>query len=518
MSVIPAARTVLFVTAEAGPLIKVGGLADVAAALPPAMATIGVQMDVALPLHGPIRAQAARGDLTLEPVTGVPEFRLHDQLAGYFRTTLPNGVTVWLIGNNAFFDRPHPYTDANDVPWPDSLERYAFFQLATLHLVAWLRREGIQQYDVIHANDHQTALIPLYLQELRIGDACGHPPVVFTIHNIGYQGVYPEPLGGSMDGPTLERLTGLPAWLYYPTSPLEYWGRLNCLKAAIETADALTTVSPTYAREIQEDADLAFGLHAVLTGHRHKLTGILNGVDHDVWNPATDEHLPAQGGANYSVADQSGKQACKQALFQRFGFPPSRVHRPLFGCISRMVTQKGIDLIRDSLRDIVRQDAYVVFLGSGPEHDALAAEVARLHHRAAIASGYDEPLSHLIEAGCDFYLMPSRYEPCGLNQMYSLAYGTLPIVRRTGGLADTVTDLGQHPDTGTGFLFDACDRDALLGAVMRALNAWQYERNFGRLRARAMTQDFSWNRAAESYAAIYQELVAARIRSSRSGW
>ncbi|MGE0433189.1 MAG: glycogen synthase, partial [Planctomycetota bacterium] len=242
----------------------------------------------------------------------------------------------------------------------------------------------------------------------------------------------------------------------------------------------------------------------------------LNGVDHAVWDPRTDPHLPATGGANYSVADLSGKRACKRALFERVGFPASRVHRPLFGCISRLVNQKGIDLICQALPDLVRRDAYIVVLGSGPEQQALESAMQPHRHHCAIAHGYDEPLAHLIEAGSDFYLMPSRYEPCGLNQMYSQVYGTLPIVRRTGGLADTVIDLTDDRARGTGFAFGPYDRDALLGAIGRALNLWDHERSINRIRQRAMMGDFSWDRAAAAYAGIYEQLVRNRRRANRT--
>ena len=498
-----ATLSILYATAEAAPLVKVGGLADVAMALPPALTELGLQCDLALPLYRTIRKQGRE----IEPVENVSPFELYGAKADFYRMRIAEtGTDCWLIDtDDGLYDVPHPYTDEAGKALPRTMERFLFFQRALLHLLVHLKSSGRARYDIIHANDHQTALLPTYLRETSYGTALGQPRSVLTIHNLGYQGIYPEEPGRYFTPAEVERHTGLPARLYYPTGPLEYYGHLNCLKAGLLAADAITTVSPTYAREITEHPEMAFGLYDVLRAVRPKLVGLLNGIDTTVWNPRSDEHLSALGGATYSVSQMAGKIACKRALFQTVGFPPSRLARPLLGCITRLVPQKGADLLAKALPSLVAQDAYVVILGSGPERAKLEEAAKPWKGRVKLELGYNEPLSHLITAGSDFILMPSLYEPCGLNQLYGLAYGTPPIVRRTGGLADTVRDATAEPETGTGYSFGPYDADAFLGACTRALLAYG-SRDYRKLRYRAMSVDHDWTKAAEPYRDLYRAL------------
>jgi starch synthase len=502
---------ILYVASEAAPLIKVGGLADVAMSLPPALREQGAHVDLALPLYGRIRRE--RGE-QLRPVDGVPGFSRNGMSAEFFELTIEEtGVRAWLIGNDAYFDRDHPYTDADHKLYTDTLERFVFFQLAVLHLVAWLRAEKRQRYDVIHANDHQSALLPVYLSETAAGDACGRPLSVLTIHNLGYQGIYPDNGDAGMSADGVNALTGLPHHLYYPTSPLEFWGRMNCLKAGIEYADGVTTVSPTYATEIQRDDEHGFGLQDVLRNNRHKLRGIINGVDTNVWDPRHDHFLQPQGGKTYTVAEPGGKQACKRAVLERFGFTTAQMSRPLVIFIGRLVDQKGVPLIAHAVPALARHGASVAILGSGPDAGAIRELREQFPDRVGFAETYDEPLSHLMTAGADFQMMPSKYEPCGLNQMYATLYGSVPVVRRTGGLNDTVTDLSSDPETGTGILFTPFDGDAFLGALFRGFGFYNESRAFERIVRRNMRRDFSWSGPAVEYLQFYREIATRHGRS-----
>jgi starch synthase len=327
--------------------------------------------------------------------------------------------------------------------------------------------------------------------------------LVLSVHNLGYQGIFP---------PAAFALTGLPARYMEPLGPLEFWGRMNLMKGGLVLSDLLTTVSPTYARQIQESEEFGFGLQDVLRARGGDLLGILNGIDTRVWNPASDRLLPQ----TYDVERLEGKAACKRALQERLRLPPGP-EVPLFGIISRLADQKGLDLVLQAAPELLAAGLQLVVLGSGQrEYEVALQELARAHPRAlAVQFAFDDALAHWIEAGCDFFLMPSRYEPCGLNQMYSLNYGTVPVVRRTGGLADTVTEWNPRTGEGNGFLFEPYRAEALVAAVRRALHAHGDAATMRRLRHAGMRADFSWRASARRYLEAYERAVVLRRGSAR---
>ena len=477
---------VLFVASEATPLIKTGGLADVAGALPAALGEAGWDLRLLLPAYRPVLAAGGfrpAGRLRLPGLPGE---------VGILAGALPEaGVPVWLVDYPPAFDRDgHPYLDAGGEPWPDNAERFALLCRAAVAVAG--DRAGLGwRADLVHCHDWQTALVPALL------DRPG-PATVFTIHNLAYQGVFP--------GERFWQL-GLPPGLWSPEG-LEYYGQVSFIKGGLQFAHWLTTVSPTYAKEIQTP-EFGCGLDPLLRHRAGRLRGILNGIDTLTWDPARDPHLAAP----YSAADLSGKAACRPALLKEMGLP-ERPGSLLIGCIGRLVEQKGIDLILDALPELLSGPVQMVLLGSGEARfeQALQQAAAERPDRLAVRIGYDEGLAHRIEAGADCFLMPSRFEPCGLNQMYSQRYGTPPIVRRTGGLADTVSDatsLNLRRGTATGFTFGPATPAALLGAVDRALRVFRNTAEWRRLVQTAMTQDHSWTQRAQRYTALYEDALAA---------
>jgi starch synthase len=412
-------------------------------------------------------------------------------------TRLPDSdVRVIFVDCAEYFDREGLYvSDGRD--YIDNCERFVFFSRAVIAAAKTLNLRP----DVIHANDWQTALIPALLQiEERGKPPLGQTVCVFTIHNMAFHGSF-----WHFDMP----LTGLD-WKYFNFQQMEFHGKLNLLKTGIVFADQITTVSPSYAQEIQTP-EFGCGLDGVLSGRREDLTGILNGIDPDVWNPATDPALPA----NYSVENWNhphAKPACKQALQREFQLP-ERADVPLFGMISRMTEQKGFDLLRDKMHEFLHRDAQFCFLGTGePQIEAWLKDLAtKSPDRVAVRVGFDEGLAHRIEAGCDAYLMPSRFEPCGLNQMYSLRYGTVPLVHAVGGLADTVEDAGdQHHQNAAanGFAFHEYNAQAFAHTMNRALEAYQDRDRWARLVENGMRQDWSWNIRAAAYLETYERALA----------
>jgi starch synthase len=480
---------VLFVASEVAPFRKTGGLADVAGALPGALKRRGIDVRVVMPLY-----------------QGVPWHRL-EQLDGLLRVPMYYGegraavrlartpraeVPVYFIEHQSYFDRPQPYGPPGEA-YPDNLERFAFFSRASLELCTALAF----QPDVVHANDWQTALVPVYLNTVEWGRPLHASASVYTIHNLAHQGVFE---GGAMF------LTGLGSEHYHP-GEFEHLGVLNLVKAAIRHSTMLSTVSPTYAREIQGPAH-GFGLDGVLTERRDDLRGILNGIDVEAWDPATDPHLAAC----YDARDLAGKATCKAALQREMGLPV-REDTPVFGAIGRLASQKGFDVLAHALDRLLGWNLQMVLLGSGDREaeDFFRAATRQHGDRFRAHIGFDEGLAHRIEAGSDFFVMPSRFEPCGLNQMYSLRYGTLPVVRATGGLDDTVLQYDEATGEGTGFRFDDLDPDSLANTVGWALSTF-HDRpaHVEIMRRRAMAQDFSWARAAASYEALYLEAYERR--------
>jgi starch synthase len=429
-----------------------------------------------------------------------------------WQSNLPGcDVPVYLIENNGYFDRDdaalgcglYQFTrpDGQKLDYPDNSERFVFFNRAILELL------GLLDYwpDVLHVNDWQTGLVPIYLKEnyakmSKPAHRARYEKIrtVFTIHNLAYQGVF-----GHHDWPLL----GLP-WRLFHFEHLEFHGRINFMKAGIVHADALTTVSPTYAREIQT-LYYGCGLQGVLLNRSSKLTGIVNGIDDQFWNPATDPHIPRHYDVDTAL---EGKAECKLALQKRHGLTEG-ARTPLLGIVSRLASQKGLDLVLALAPKLLASKVQLVILGTGDAayHDAFRA-LAKAHPKdIGVTLAYEEALAHKIEAGADFFLMPSQYEPCGLNQLYSLRYGTVPIVRATGGLADTVVDANPAnlaAGAATGFRFVAFTAEALFEAIGRGLAMYRDDpESYRRLQATGMRQDWSWNRSAADYQDVYEELV-----------
>jgi starch synthase len=403
------------------------------------------------------------------------------------------GVRYFFVGDPAFFDREQLYGDKKG-DYPDNAERFAEFSRAAIEFTKriWLP-------DVIHCHDWQSALVPVLLRTQHANDPVVRSlPVVFTIHNLGYQGLFPATALGS---------AGLPQSLF-SMDALEYYGNINYLKGGLLFADYLTTVSRRYAKEIQT-AEYGCGLEGVIQSRADRLVGILNGVDYGTWSPESDTFI-AQ---NYSAHNLDGKKVCKKNLLELFHLPAENVDRPLIGIVSRFADQKGFDLIAQEADDLMMENVAIVALGAGaPEYEALFRQLAAKYPaRVGVKIGYDNALAHKIEAGADMFLMPSRYEPCGLNQIYSLRYGTIPVVRATGGLDDTIQSFDAKSLQGTGFKFESYDGRALLDCVRAALEAFRDPRAWRALQANGMAKDFSWKTSAAAYVTLYEAARRARI-------
>ena len=487
---------VLFAASEMIPYAHTGGLGDVIGSLPHALAGLGEEVSVAVPFYRKIKSLGLNltecGKERYTPVGGQPvPFRL-------FRYD-DNGIHVYFVDKPEYFDREGFYLDESGHDFPDNAERFTFFSRAVLELALSMRNRP----RLIHCHDWQTGLIPAYLATLYDADPrFTSTASVFTIHNIGYQGLFP--------GAAAMPLTGLDKSVYTPEG-LEYYDNVNMLKAGIVYCDALTTVSSKYAEEIQTP-DYGFGMDGIIREHRDKLVGILNGVDYTRWDPATDKFLPS----NYGPDDPSGKRACKEALIRELqleGGPDV----PLLGMVTRLASQKGIHILIEAMDAIMKLDVNLVLLGVGSQE--LETRMQELNGkfggRLMASISFDARLSHLIEAGSDFFLMPSHYEPSGLNQIYSLKYGTIPIVRATGGLDDTIVDVGKNPLAGNGFKFGEYSSEALAACVSRAVKFYR-ERpaDWKALMDRAFRADFSWKRSAGRYVEIYHRVWVRRNRRS----
>jgi starch synthase len=476
---------ILMVASEAVPYAKTGGLADVLGALPHALARLGHSVDVIMPRYRGIRAGTQAGRLRLTLGAQIEE-------ATFFETTTP-GVRTIFVDHPRYFDRDYLYgTSAHD--YPDNPERFAFFARAALE---WAVISGVH-YDIVHGHDWQAGLVPVLLRdEYALHPVIGDMTPVFTIHNLAYQGVF--------DASWLPRL-GL-GWELMHLHALEYWNRISYLKGGITFSRLITTVSPRYAAEIQTP-EFGFGFDGILRSRAADLVGILNGIDYDQWDPDRDPHLPV----HFDIDTLEGKLAVKRALLVDFGLPvtDAAMERPLVAMISRLVDQKGFDLIADIADDLPRLDASYVLLGTGERRyeDLWLGLSARHPTRIAARIGFDEGLAHRIEAGADLFLMPSRFEPCGLNQMYSLRYGTVPLVRATGGLFDTVRNLDPATGEGTGFTFDEYSGPALFGTLQWALDIYKNRPLWRKIQTAGMRQDFSWAASARQYEAVYQRGIS----------
>jgi starch synthase len=467
---------VLYATPEAAPWAKTGGLGDVAEALPRALEAAGADVRVLVPAYPSIARELSRTTVIAElaPFASFPAARL---------LGAPGEPALWLLDCAAFYARPgSPYQGPQGADWPDNHLRFGL-----LSRVAALLAGGASPLawrpDVLHCNDWQCGLAPAYL-----AFAGGtHAASIMTLHNLAYQGLFPAAALAEL---------ALPAASFTPDG-LEFYGKLSFLKAGLRYADLLTTVSPTYAREIQ-GPELGFGLDGLLRQRAADLVGILNGIDTENWNPARDPLIAAR----YDAARLDAKAANKAALQRAFGLPAAP-DVPLAAMVSRVVPQKGADLVPGAAQEIVRRGAQLVLLGTGERdlEDAWRALAARHPRHVAARIAFDERLAHLVEAGADLFLMPSRFEPCGLNQFYSMRYGTLPLARRTGGLADSVSEQ-------TGFLFDEPSAQAFGAALGRALDAWRDRAAWRARQLAGMARDFDWQGPARAYLAVYRRALA----------
>lgn len=480
---------ITFVTTELAPFVKVGGLADVSAALPKALRALGHAVTIVMPRYPALEEQGLLLARRLTPLKFALGERSFDVTV--FDGRLASQVDLVVVDVPGMFDRPGVYGERGE-EYPDAALRFAVLSRAAAELVRQRVASG-RPVDVVHCNDWPTALVPTYLEALAAETpALAATRTVLTIHNVAHQGVYPRA--------TLPTL-GL-GWEHFTLEGMEFYGGINLLKQGIVTADAVTTVSPTYAREIQT-AERGEKLEGVLAAHGDKLVGICNGVDYAIWNPATD---PAIAG-RYDAEDTSNKVRCKGALQKELGLPIDS-GAPLIGSVGRMVAQKGTDLLSAVIPKLLRAtDAQFVVAGDGEPALVTAVEtvVARSQGRAVFARAASETLVHRIFAGVDLVLVPSRFEPCGLVQMYAQRYGALPVAHATGGLKDTIVDCDAKLETGTGFLFDAPSADGLLGATERAIAARGLPRWPGLVR-RAMKLDRGWEGAARRYDQVYRSL------------
>ncbi len=480
---------VLLLSPEVVPFAKTGGLADVAGALPEALKRLGVDVRLVLPLYRMVRDGGFESRPLLRDL-GIP---LGPQIlqVNILETRMKYEIPVYLVEREDLYDRPNLYGNAAG-DYYDNLERFTFLAHTALRIMESL---GFRP-DLIHCHDWQTGLVPALLKgPVSQASFFKGTPTVFTIHNLGYQGLFPQ-----------EKLplTGLSRADFFHPQGLEYWGKISLLKAGIVYSVAITTVSPTYAREIQSP-EFGFGMEGILSRRKSSLHGILNGVDYGIWDPSRDRHLPER----YSPRNMAGKRFCKQVLVQEMGLHPSLKDRPLLGMVSRLDKQKGLDLLVPILNDIVSLNMGLVILGSGDEE--IQEDIKKSAHdhsgRIGLKIGFDEPLAHRIMAGADILMIPSRYEPCGLTQMYALKYGTVPVVRATGGLEDTITSFDPGTGEGNGFKFKPYEPDAFLTAIREAVECFEAPKTWKKIVKNGMKADYSWDRSARAYLGLYESVL-----------
>jgi len=475
---------ILLASSEVYPFSKTGGLADMVGALAGALADEGHEARVVTPLYRGIREKF--------PAMRKVDWYFHLPLGPNFAQAelweldAARGLKIYFIDQPTYFDRAGIYQE-NHFSYADNAERYIFFSKSAVHLARYLPWRP----DVVHVHDWQVGLVPALMAQQKHEGWGNPPPTCLTIHNLAYQGVFPEEAFA---------LTNLPASVFN-TEGAEFFGLLNCLKAGIAYADFITTVSPRYAREITTE-EYGCGLDGLLRRRQKHLAGILNGVDYGEWNTTKNPHLFKP----YSAGRMAGKKINKLELQKFYGLPADE-SAPLFGTISRLAEQKGVDIQLGALAEMLNTKMQFVLLGSGsPEYERGYRDLARqFPGKVAVRFGYDETLAHRIEAGCDFFLMPSRFEPCGLNQMYSLRYGTIPIVRATGGLDDSVIDWTQNPRLATGIKFSEYTSRSLAKAIRKALVLFNQPKLLQACRHNAMKADFSWERTVHNYLGIYQK-------------
>lgn len=485
---------ILFASSEVEPFAKTGGLADVSGSLPKEIKKLNGDIRIFLPHYSTI-------DSVKYNIEDLPnsEFEIQigsNKIKGKIKQTFVdvNGkhLTVYFIHNENFFDRGGLYVNPlNNLDYEDNFERFVFFSRGVLEatkIIGW-------QPDIIHTNDWQTGLIPIYLKTLYINDPFWvNTKSVFTIHNLAYQGIFDKSEFPKIDLP----------WDVFRIDGIEFYDKINLMKAGIVYSDALTTVSKNYAKEICSSVVFGYGLEGVLAERKSKLFGILNGVDYSVWSPLKDDFIPQK----YSGRNIGKKIVNKKALLENFGLPFNETI-PVIGMISRLADQKGLDLIEAASDELLRLDLQLVFLGTGDEKYQIFLEriKERNPEKVGVYIGFSNQLAHLIEAGSDMYLMPSRYEPCGLNQLYSLKYGTVPIVRATGGLEDSIEQYNSESKSGTGFKFYEYDKNELSKTVRFALEVYGDEKSWLQIMKNGMKQDFSWKVSAKKYMEIYKSLI-----------
>lgn len=493
---------ILIASPEVVPFAKTGGLADVCGALPKALAKLGHQVKVILPKYKMVDETKFR---LSEVKADFPEIRIGGSRKSIqLRSHLSDesAVEYLFLVSDEYFDRDELYRDpSTGLDYKDNDERFVLFARGTLEVLKTLNWPP----DIVHANDWQSALIVAYLKTLYAGDSFfKDTATVFSIHNLAYQGNFLKNTLGKI---------GVSADLFYPTSPFEFWGNVNFMKAGTSYADVINTVSETYAVEIQSGSEFGHGLEGVLRSRNEDLYGIVNGIDYDIWSPQKDKLISH----NYSPKDLSGKRKNKELLLKLGSLPRSKKDVPLIGIISRLADQKGFDLLAQIADDLLSLDLQMVILGTGDEkyHQLFTAMSAKYPDKISVNLRFDNPLAHLIEAGSDMFLMPSRYEPCGLNQLISLKYGTVPVVRKTGGLADTVENYDPKTGQGTGFVFEDYGASELMDTIKLAASVYQDKDAWTKLMKNGMEKDFSWSASAEKYVKLYQTALGkGRAHSS----
>jgi len=479
---------IAFVSAEVYPFSKVGGLGDVAGALPVELANLGISVNVITPGYGSINRKRF-------PIQRIP-YRFTVKIGGEM---IECGVSRWVsaeqpkhcvyfVENEFYFGARGIYNDANGRAYDDNNKRFLLLGKAALEIA---RMPG-ERPDIIHCNDNHTAMIPVYLKaDPALHHDFKNTKTLLTLHNIAYQGI------DSMDH---KDLYGVPDDFFRPMAALEWWGQINPLKAGIIFADGISTVSPTHAREIMNSEVFSAGMQNIIRSSGKTVYGILNGVDYQEWHPATDRYIAKP----YSIETVEEKKYNKIALLNDMGLDQSVVNKPLIGMVSRLVEQKGISLLIESIDRMMTLDIGMIVLGSGePEYERAMRKFARRYPRRFVVDfGYNNPLAHKIMAGCDMFLMPSRYEPCGITQMAALKYGNVPIVHKTGGLADTV--IHWDGQSGNGFVFENYSSDDLIKPVRDAVTVFMNGKEWRRIRLNGMATDFSWKRSAQQYIELYE--------------